>query len=128
MSTKITKSDLKMLIKEALREELAISRRPSTKIKEALITDVNVPEAAYAILTKNKKFLDLDENAMRLVERDMLRYVSPLFVNSNLGIMTLLYNGAGANYPGARIVKITNFREAYLDGAAPNYTAVAPIM
>lgn len=134
---KITKSELKQMIREALREELNKNNKYSRKkLKEGTLRfeASEVPEQAYVILTDDGPFAknvflsyDSDENYHTTVDyiedinmfdcHDSVAKAEDRAMDADSGTL--------GGWPAPmQIIKVTNFRDAYLNGEEPEYTVV----
>ena len=138
MATKITKSELKEMIREALREELSKNKRYSRKkIKEDFLPfedPSEVPEQAYVVLTDDGPFAkdvflsyDGDENYYTTVDyvEDIDMFDCHDSVAEAEARAKDADSGTWGGWPAPmHIIKITNFKDAYLNGEEPEYTVV----
>ena len=134
---KITKSELKEMIREALREELNNSKKyPRKKLKEDALhfEDSEVPEQTYVILTDDGPvardvFLTWDADEHYYTTVDYVEDIDMFDCHDSVAKAEARAKDADSGTWGGwpapmHIIKITNFKDAYLNGEEPEYTVV----
>ena len=133
---KITKSELKEMIREALREELN-SEKSLTEARVIKWTRKEAPTEAYAVLTDdgpfaNEVFLSWDPNEQYYTTVDEISEVNKFDCPATAReaedrALQAQSSTLGGWEAPMHIIKITNFIDAYFNGEEPEYTIVKTI-